>query len=183
MNKDLEQTVAGAVERKGGPVFYLDTNVLIDLVLPRRNEHSAAFLEECLARSWRSLTSTFALMEALDIEQTNRWAKNEMRKGKTFHQLRRYGDRELPPRVYRDVHKKMTIVLEDLVELFQPESNMWEDAIRIAIHTASFAPDCIHVAAARSRDCDILVTRDSQLMRAAKDEIMTAEPEHIMKWL
>ncbi len=123
-------------------------------------------------------------MEAHDIEQTNRWAKIEMRKGESFDQLlRRYRERALRPRTFREVHSELTLALEGLVEQFQPEAGVWEDAIRIAIDTASFAPDCIHVAAARSRECDVLVTRDSQLKKAAADEVAAAPPEEVLAWL
>ncbi len=126
----------------------------------------------------------FALMEALDVEQMNRWAKIETRKGESFDQLlSRYRARELRPRTFREVHSKVTLALEGLVEQFQPEAGVWEDAIKIATDTASSAADCIHVAAARSRECDVLVTRDSQLKTAAKDKVAAAHPEELLAWL
>lgn len=181
MKQDLAQTLESAAARKGGPIFYLDGNILVDIVRPKRHPSSLDFLEECLVRSWRRVTSTFAVMEALDVEQDNRWAGIEFRRGESFDTIwRRRQERKLAPRVHREIRNNVTRALDGLVEQFQPNTNMWEDAIRVAIHTASFAPDCIHVAAARSLDCDVLVTRDSQLQHAAADEIQVASPEKLI---
>ena len=184
MTQDLAQTLAGAASRRAGPSFYMDANILVDIVQPRRHVPSRDFVEECLRHSWRCETSTFALMEALDVAQENRWAGIEMRKGESFDQLvRRRRDRPLRPRIFREVHRDLTHKLDGIVKLFQPQPRVWEDAVRIAIHTSSFAPDCLHVAAARSRRCDILVTRDSQLRRTAAGEIEVATPEEVLSWL
>lgn len=123
-------------------------------------------------------------MEALDVEQMNRWAKIETRKGESFDQLvSRRGERTLRPRVFREVYSKVMENLYDVVDQFELESDVWEEAIRIAVHTASFAADCIHVAAAKSRNCDVLVTRDTQLKKTSADEICVATPVDVLQAL
>ncbi len=184
MNQDLAQTLETAAARKSGPVFYLETNILLDIVRPRRNPPTLDFVEECLKRGWRCLTSTFAVMETLDAEQDNRWAIREFRRGDSFDTVwKRRQERKLPARQHREIQNNVTRALDKWVGQFQPETESWEDAIRVAINTASFAPDCIHIAAARSQKCDILVTRDAQMKTAAGDEIQMALPEELMAQL
>ena len=180
MTPDLAQVLADAVAR-GDPTLYLDTNVLLDLIRPRRRPASSQLVSECLQRSWTCTSSTFALMEALDIEQTNRWASTEMRKGQAFDQLwRGRGERVLAPRVLNSIYKQFVEALDERVELFQPDESAWEDAIQLAIDTATFAPDCVHVAAALSRRCDVLVTWDQQLRRAAARQMELATPDEVL---
>ncbi len=183
MTLDLAATLANANARKGGPLFYLDTNILVDIVRRKRRPESLQFLDECQERSWKCAASTFAVMETLDVQQEDSWARTEMRKGQSFDQLLRGRyERGLSPRMLKSVYAQIRRELYQRVDLFRPEADIWEDAIRIAINTTSFAPDCIHVAAARSYRCDVLVTWDQQLKRTAAGEIPVATPEEILSW-
>ncbi len=180
---DLAETLANASARRGGPLFYLDTNILVDIVRPKRRPPSLEFLNECQERSWECVASTFAFMEALDVQQQEKWARTEMRRGQFFDQLLyKRKDRKLTPRQFKRVYAEIVRELEGKVELFTPKEEFWEDSIRIAIDSTSSAPDCIHVAAARAHECDVLVTWDDALKHTAAGEIPVATPGEILSW-
>lgn len=179
MTPDPAVELADALTQ-GPPTFYLDANVLVDLVSPRRPA-SNEFMAACLMRSWICRTSTFAVMEALDREQENVWARSEIRKGRSFDQVvRKRSERTLTLRVLKKTYERFEERLDERVERFQPEADVWEDAIRLAIETNSFAPDCIHVAAAISCSCDVLVTWDQPLRQTAASEIQVATPDEVL---
>ena len=121
-------------------------------------------------------------MEALDVEQTNIWARSIMSRGNSFDWVLKNRDKRVLTRNARTrVFKQFAADVQPYIEWINLIN--WEDAIRLAVDTDSFAPDCIHVAAALSHSCDVLVTSDDGLRRTAANEIAVATPQQALSWI
>lgn len=187
MTSDLAQVLATAVAR-GDPTLYLDTNVLLDIIRPRRRGESRQLLETWQARSWTCMSSYFAIMEALDVEQESMWFRSMIRKGEAVDWLlRNRRRRDLTSRARGKVlgafYKQFVAEAQDYINWLFLDDAGWEEAIRLAMQTDSSAPDCIHVATALSHGCDVLVTSDQPLSHTAAGEIEVATPEEVLTWL
>ncbi|MCH8009021.1 MAG: PIN domain-containing protein [Chloroflexi bacterium] len=185
----LDNTLAAAVARgTPTPTLYLDANVLLDIVRPQRKQESRLLLDECQQKSWVCSSSYFGLMEALDVEQESIWFRSEIRRGRDVDWLiRRRRDRKLTSqargRVQGAFYRQFVADVQDAVRWHILDEESWEEAIRLAMETDASAPDCIHLATAKSAACDVLVTSDTQFQNAATGEIETANPEQVLAWL
>lgn len=188
MTPDLAQTLAAAVER-GDPTLYLDTNVLLDIIRPQRRRESRMLLEEWRLRSWTCVSSYFAQMEALDAEQEIEWFLSRARQGRSIGSLlrdrrdRRDLNRRELNKATKFFYSQFVPEVQKYIQWINLGSDAWEDAMRLAAQTNSTAPDCMHVAAAISRGCDVLVTSDEPLRRTVAGEIEVAAPKEVLSWI
>lgn len=176
------------------PIFYLDTNVIRDN-LNSRNHHSIVWVERIRKENWKCFTAVFAYMELLDLEQDDKFVfhkreegieynticRDRHQKDLTFEDLNMIGDK------FRDIFVKYPFI--------QPVA-LSEDGWNLAIHIAStsnvFAPDVIHLAAAWTSNCNLLITSDSHFIKQAKqllqkekvwDQLRICAPNEIQKSL
>jgi predicted nucleic acid-binding protein len=182
---DLGAALDAALKR-GGVHLYLDANILIDIVRKGRHPESLELFEKALARKWRCTASTFARMEALDIEQTNKWIQQRIRAGEHPDRLlRRLRERDLPTRTLKDLQREFYSSFlagaDPLVHWRQLDGEGWDLATELALTTNIAAPDCIHVATALRAGCDILVTWDQPLEKMASERhIASANPKDLL---
>jgi predicted nucleic acid-binding protein len=134
------------------------------------------------------MASYFAIMEALDVEQENKWAKQKVRSNHDFQWIvRRRRQRELKPTSLTQVANQFTqrffVELKNAISWVPLDERVWEEAVSLAAHTNVTATDCIHLATALAQECDLLVTADDPLINAAKERIAVAKPEQVLKAL
>lgn len=175
----------------GGPIFYLDTNVLLDAMYGRR-QSAAALLQRIRETGWSAITSPFSILEMLEAKKADKWAEKLQAEGRTFFQIhRRLGERRSGPsqlrqrdlgEVYQDLRTKLQPVHE-IVMLPQPTPGLFDRAEDISASTNIETTDLFHLATALEFGCDILVTADSEFAKLAKDYIITTLPEGIDKVL
>lgn len=169
------------------PRLYLDTNVILDILQPRRRPQSVDLFNEGRSRKWELVSSTFALLEAVDVEQWNTWIMQRIREGQSPDRvLRSRGERDLSRRDLRSIERRWERFItqyEDVLEWVYLDEDGWQEALSIAVTTNILASDCIHVAAARITACDVLVTSDQALQRMAEPLIATALPSQLLAFV
>ena len=178
-----------AALRRGRLHLYLDANVLIDILRKGRHPESVEFFEKALANRWLCTSSTFARMEALDIEQKNKWIQQRIRAGEHPDRLlRRLGERALRPRTLRKLETQFYSAFlkgsDPLVQWHRLDTEGWDLATELALTTNIAAPDCIHVATALRAGCDVLVTWDQPLQKmASQKHIASGHPTDLLNKL
>jgi predicted nucleic acid-binding protein len=182
---DLHQAIRQALET-GTPNLYLDTNVLLDILRPQRRPTSAELLGLLQARGWKCTSSYFALMEALDIEQENAWARQKVRAGQDFEWIvRRRRDRDLRPQALTLISnrfiRRFVDELENAIFWAVLDAEVWEQAATLAASSNISAADCLHVATAVAHSCHVLVTSDGALISVASDYIASGTPEDVLQ--
>lgn len=95
MSPTLDEFINEAVQREGLR-FYFDTTVILDLLRPKRRPESHELLDVARANKWKCVSSFFALMEALDIEQENMWFRSRIRAGEDVDSLSAAGGSVIP---------------------------------------------------------------------------------------
>lgn len=185
---NYEQAIRNALREGRLPRLYLDTNVILDTLRPERRQASLEVVRESYARRCESVSSYFAVMEALDTEQENAWAGQKIRSKHDFDWIvRRRRRRNLRPgtrtRIVNRFIRRFVDELENAVSWIGLEAPVWEEAVRLAAKTDVTATDCIHIATAVAQECDVLVTGDEGLIGLAQEHIPAAEPEQVLKTL
>ena len=174
---DLRAALEAALA-KGSLHFYLDASVLIDIVRPETRPESRELLEIALAKGWRCTSSPFAVMEALDVQQTNEWLRQGIEEGRAPKALARgMWDRRLPPdrlTAVRNAFFTGLAQVQDLVRSRRLDRRGWEEAISLAMTTNTWAPDCIHWATALREGCQVFVTSDDTLAKAVRESTMAS---------
>lgn len=153
------------------PHLYLDTMILLDVILDRpQGVHSKALLERLRRFRGRCTTSPLAFMETLDALQNQH-----------------------PQRLDR---RQLYSIYDGLIDQWEAEyrfirivrpsgADFWDIAENICGMTNLRAKDAIHVATAWGDLCDVLVTRDEEVIRVVLEEvpsryrIPTALPERV----
>lgn len=184
---DLHQAIRQALET-GAPNLYLDTNVLLDILRPQRRPTSAELVRRLQARGWQCTSSYFALMEALDIEQENAWARQRIRAGQDFEWIvRRRRDRDLKPQTLTRISNRFigrfVDELENAIYWGVLGAEVWEEAATLAATSNISATDCLHVATAVAYSCHVVVTSDETLIGLASEHIAAARPEDVLQLL
>lgn len=179
MPVDLATALRAALEI-GVPHFYLDTNVLVDIVQDRQPS-SVELLEALQEVGWRCSTSYFALMEALDVEQERHYITTRIKQGKSIDTVwsNRY-QRDLDPRALGRIRARVYRATTNRFGFVKPlylEEAGWELAIDLAARSNILAADCVHLATAMITGCDVLVTRDSNFRREASRYLVVALPD------
>ena len=68
------------------PIFYVDTNIMMD-ANKERNLHSISLINIIDKHKWECITSAFAFMEMIDIEQDDEFVKTEHRAGVDYSKI------------------------------------------------------------------------------------------------
>lgn len=181
-----EEAIRDALREGRTPQLYLDSGVVLDLLRPERKEASVELLRESYARGWECISSYFARMEALDVEQENAWARRNILSKRHFEWIvRRRRKRDLAPqaltRIANRFFRRFVDELQNAVAWAVLDEQVWDDAVKLAATTNVSATDCIHIATAMAFECDVLVTDDEGLIGLAGKHIAAANPQQMLK--
>lgn len=149
--------------------LYIDTNVLIDWIDPKRDNKRSTILLQAIRNSSDlvAVISPFTLMEAVEERQEAAYVRSLMRQGFTLREIREKGR-------YRNLTNQQRIRCFKQVQGFlarlgtkviirpieSPE--FWTDSSHLVQSTSLSAPDAVHASAAISTGCDAIVTGDRQ---------------------
>ena len=191
MTPTLDEFIHEAVQ-KVGLRFYFDTTVILDLLRPKRRPQSRELLQIAQSQGWTCVSSYYARMEALAVEQEHTWLRGQLRRGEYLERLIFRSRRELEIRRGRELtrqaltrisnqfHKKLVTEIEQFIEWVALDQDGWEEATTLASRTNISAPDSIHVATALRTNCHILVTSDEALRELAADAIRLEDPKVLL---
>ena len=191
MTPDLDDFVNEAIQKEGLR-FYFDTTVILDLLRPQRRPQARELLQTARSKGWTCVSSYYARMEALDVEQEHTWLRAQLRRGEHIERLifrpRRVREirreRELSrgalTRISNRFHKELVTEIEQFIRWVQLDELGWEEATTLAANTNISAPDCIHVATAIGNNCHVLVTSDEALQELAAGSIQIADPTTLL---
>lgn len=159
--------------------LYLDTNILQDIIMGRNWERTNQLILEIKKPEYQCCTSTFALMEMADIIQTTKFAKNEFENKKEYNVIcRGLHERKLTANDYKNIYDQVAegAMRLQYMECVVPSGKTWDLAMGIAVKSALYAPDTLHLATALESKCGYLVTND----RFMRDESqMLMDSNHI----
>lgn len=71
------------------PHLYLDTNVILDILHPKRHASSVDLLQKIREKKWRCSTSSYSLLEMYDAEQLEKYVQKLHLQGYDWSQIMR----------------------------------------------------------------------------------------------
>ncbi len=83
-------------------------------------------------------------------------------------------------RISNEFQRKLVTEVEAFIRWVDLDRVTWEEAMTLAARTNISAPDCLHVAAAVSCKCHILVTSDQALQKLAGEILALADPQAVL---
>ena len=115
-----------------------------------------------------AVVSPFTIMEAIEERQEVTFARSMIRRGFTLREIRnRVPNRKLTPgqryRCFRQVHQFLESLGQRVIIRPIDSPEFWRESSRLVQSSSMSAPDAIHVVAAISTGCDVMVTGDEQL--------------------
>lgn len=172
--------------RQEVPHLYLDTNIILDVLRDRRRRGelvSLKLLEQAKRNKWYISTSTFAIMEILDVEQDDLFFQLRVSEGDTVAdvlRIRRQRDltTEQLDRISKKLRDKLSISY-DYIAQWHLDQKGFDHALELVRTTNITAPDCIHLATALELGCDFLVTTDEFFLKEARKHIPTSLPSTV----
>lgn len=162
--------VLDSAKRTLQPVFYLDTNIMVD-VLKERNVSSIKLVQIINKNRWKCVTSAFAFMEMVDTIQDYAYAKARYQAKDDYVQICRgrhcrtmpLSDLQSIEFIFHDFYQQYPFICP--VSL---DATGWDLALHITSSTNIFAPDAIHLATAWMCRCDLLISNDSPFVSESK---------------
>ena len=149
------------------PVFYLDTNVILDDAKNRRIA-SIKWVQKIKENNWGCFTSVLGFMEMIDYEQEDAFVAEKRKERIEYSTICR-------SRNQMDLTKEQLEEVGDDFRLvrgrypFIQSVSLTEDGWNLALHIAEksniFAPDAIHLAAAWQCKSNILLTADDHFKK------------------
>lgn len=144
------------------PIFYLDTNILRD-VMRRRNTKSTYWLQRIRENKWKCITSVYSLMELLDLEQDHDFVQKRLAKNQDFDKIfREKHQRDLDLSDFLNCKGSIESFLTDnpFIDTVILTEDGWQLALHIAANSNVFSPDALHLASAWQNSADIIMTSD-----------------------
>ena len=166
-----QQPEPDGVEEKKHPAFYLDTNVMMD-VHRERNTSSAVLLNSIDNNGWACFASMLAFMEMIDNEQDEEYVRAMREDRMEYSKIcRKRHQRELPPECLKEAEDGIKGFFTQYPFILPVSLNDkgWDLALHIASSSTIFAPDAVHLAAAWTSGCDLLVTNDSYFVKQSTE--------------
>ena len=163
--------------------FYLDTNILIDIIRNRRSS-SIEFFKIAISTNHRCITSVFSFMEIAELEKCQFYAEQLVKQKEDINKIcRGYRNCNLDFNSLKSVENSIKSVDNlNRIEQISFNEDGWEDALKLAFSTNISAPDSIHIATFNIAGADYFVTSDSDLVNYAKDvDIECINPEQAIK--
>jgi len=161
-------------KRKNKKTLYLDTNVILDLLLKRSNE-AVVLVESVKSRRWGVITSTLSLVEMSDWKKRDLFMRNKVELFWSMDSiLSKKNETDLGENEFRKVEKWLL----DSAVSFKPDYYDLADAAgwlklrEISTSTNLLAKDamqfCTALIAALNGKCNFFVTSDGNLIKEAK---------------
>jgi predicted nucleic acid-binding protein len=149
-------------------------------------------LEAIKRKKIRCWTSYYTILELMDREQENKWIWKRVQNGETLDDFlrhrypRKLSEAELHA-VYSEVEDKFfkPFVDTDIISVMIPDDKSW-DAILKLLQKSNFSiGDAFQLDAAIGSNCNIFITRDSELVKMVNDAklIPAAQPQDLEKKL
>lgn len=169
------------------PHIFIDTNVILDIVLNRRNE-SLGLLEKARQGEWIVSASLFAVAEALDVLQEHRWFLRELneRRREVSSVLRERGNRTLPEDALDEIDRDVNEFLKrryPFIEYYPLSGTGFNDANGICAKSNIRATDSLHIATAIEVSADLFVTSDGVVLRDGGSFIEVSNPANAIEKL
>jgi predicted nucleic acid-binding protein len=167
---------------------YLDTNVFLDYIR-KRDESVVDFIHNARTNALDLVTSYFTYLEVLDKEAEDFYIQRELRKKKTFGEIRRsIYNRDLDKDELKNVRDTTAEKMPsrdgrslDLFTLYFLNDAGWFHAMELMSEINLGSGDAVHVATALESNCDILLTKDRHLIRSAREKMVCMAPAEFMK--
>ncbi len=174
------------------PLFlYIDTNVIQDTFRNRRPT-STYLLEHIREKGIRACTSSFTLLELMDVETEHTHIWRRIKQGWTFDDiLRKRYPRELTlselDESYQTIYDKFyaRFIKTKIINLFSLEPDGWDYAFESMGDYNLSKGDAIHVATAKFAGCNMFVSNDTDLVELLKANkiILAATPTALKETL
>lgn len=122
----------------------------------------------------------------LDAKQDERFMRNLLEQGRPLAEIvrrrreRRSGKLSLRSSeldlIFRELNDALKSKLSFVI-FHRPLAELWDETEKLCADTNIDPSDSIHVATALAAECDVLVSRDSDLVKIAKPYLPAASPE------
>lgn len=180
----IAELLRAGLRREVTPVFYFDTNVILDII-DRRQQSSFDLFDFLIKRKWELVTSIFAKVEIYETKQKDEFRRQKEKEGWSDEKIgRNINRRDLPAEVLSFLSQQVNANLSGMIEHFNPFTYLieegWAMAEDIKQSTNLTDKDSIHLAEARAVACDIFLTRHELLIDIAKEYIWAAKPDEIV---
>jgi len=149
-------------------------------------------LETIKRKKIRCWTTYYTALELMDREQENKWIWKRVQKGETLDDfLRHRYPRKLSEadllEVYNEVEDKFLkpFVDTDIITLMVPTNEGWDSILQLLKKSNFSVGDAFQLDAAIGNNCNIFITRDSELVKMVNDTnlIPAAQPKELEKKL
>lgn len=168
-------------------LVYIDTNIIVDQVERRKSATTDFFARLKGDRDLEAITSIFALVEAVDAEGQIRHIANMVIDRMTWDEIGRKREKELTQDEREKAIQKVESFFKenDKVKVYKLKDEGWDTVTEVMKDLNISAPDAIHVATALTKGCAILLSNDSNLLKAVSQNpsyairLRGAQPEKI----
>ncbi len=176
--------------------LYLDTNVILDYLRQRGND-SVMLLESIKRRKIITWTSYFTLFEITEKQQEDTWIWKRVKNKESLDDIiRTRYPRKLNRDEKRSVFDELSLKFWDnfietnIIYINLPKDDDWDEILDLITWYNISLGDAFQVSAAMQTNCDIFVTKDSQLsteIEAIKEEkktkLLVSNPANIERVL
>jgi len=159
------------------PKIYLDTCIIRDC-FKDRNKHSLDLLEEIEKKQINCISSIYAILEFLGIEQDFKYFEKSIGKNEEINSiLRNRHKKNLTQAEFEDIDANVRKFFGQRqykdIKFVSLTGNGWELGLKIALYSNIENSDALHLAAALGERCDFLVTNDTFFIKETKNFIKT----------
>jgi len=164
--------------------FFLDSNVILDVIERRKNE-SIMLLEYIREAKLFCCTSSFAHAELVDIEQEFTHITNMLGKRFTLNEILRARKQKRLILEQREnaIDRVKDFFKQYRIETWELDEKGWSTVIEVLRDLNVKAPDSIHVATALESGCTFFVTNDEELGKEVKKKIKWVKPSQALDML
>ena len=172
---------------KAIPIFYFDTNVLLDVIY-NRSQSSIELFNFLIKRRWSLVTSIFAKVEVCETKQKDEYRRQKEEIGWTDEKIKKNIEkRDLTEEILKYLAQQIDADMSKVSTYFEPFTYLidegWELAEKIKISTNLTDKDSIHIAEANAIGCDVFLTRDEFLIKSSKYYILALTPDELISVL
>ena len=129
-------------------------------------------LEKIGSNGWKCVTSTFTVMELIDIEKEYLYFQKKIEEKWEIHKiLRERRDKDLTLKELKPAGKLIESFFKDYPFIEQHDiydKGSWEKAQEISLETNLSAADVMHLVTAGQSKSDLLITADQQFSKEAQ---------------
>jgi len=188
MNQIKYQTIIeflkAGLEREITPLFYFDTNVILDII-DQRHQSSIDIYNLLINKNWELVTSIFAKVEIYETKQKDEFRKQKTEQGWIDEKIKKNMEkRDLSmidlDSVSKQIEKKLMPIISHFNKFTYLIEDGWILAEEIKASTNLTDKDSVHLAEARAIGCDVFLSKDEFLIEIAQDYIWTLTPESMM---